>query len=150
MVSIKIRPGKKTIKAAKRPELQPPKTDFSKPWAIWLDDERPTPTSSCMQFVPATNPREFIALIEEHGVPSFISFDWYLGAGWDNGEAVIKWLIEGDKIGEHVIPEDFLFDVHSSDHTKNRAMNALLSGYLVSKGNMEFFKSHLGAGPSQG
>lgn len=138
MVSIKIKSGKKRFKPAKKPE--PPKIDFSKPWAIWLDDERPIPERSGMQYVLATNPREFINLIEDHGIPSFISFDWHLGSDWDNGEAVIKWLIESDQLGEHVFPEDFLFDVHSSDHTKNRAMNLLLSDYLISKGTMEYFR----------
>jgi len=138
MVSIKIRPGKTRRTAPeKRPREMP---DFSKPWAIWLDDERPVPERSGLQYVAAANPREFISLIEEHGVPSFISFDWYLGPDWDNGEAVVKWLIESDRLGEHVIPEDFMFDVHSSDNSKNRAMHALLSDYLISRGDMEFFR----------
>jgi hypothetical protein len=128
------------LKAAKRPEPEPVKTDFTKPWAIWLDDERPVPADSRMQYVLAVNPREFVNLIEDHGIPSFISFDWHLGSGWDNGECVIKWLIDADKSGEFTFPEDFLFDVHSSDHTKNRAMNALLSEYLKSKGTMEYFQ----------
>lgn len=140
MVSIKIKPSKKKPFMAKRPEPKLPETDFSKPWAIWLDDERPIPERSGLQYVPAANPREFINLIEDHGIPSFISFDWHLGSGWDNGEAVIKWLIEADQSGEHTFPEDFLFDVHSSDHTKNRAMNALLQDYLISKGTLEYFK----------
>jgi hypothetical protein len=140
MVSIKIKPSKKTLRAVKRPEPKLPETDFSKPWAIWLDDERPIPARSGMQYVAAANPRVFIDLIEDHGIPSFISFDWYLGSGWDNGEAVIKWLIESDQLGMHSFPEDFLFDVHSSDHTKNRAMNALLSDYLISKGSLQYFK----------
>jgi hypothetical protein len=141
MVSIKIKPGKKTIRG-KRPAPEPIKIDFSKPWAIWLDDERPIPERSSLgfQYVSAANPREFINLIEDHGIPSFISFDWHLGGDWDNGEAVIKWLIESDQTGEHTFPEDFLFDVHSSDHMKNRAMNNLLSDYLCSKGTMEYFR----------
>lgn len=94
--------------------------------------------------MPAANPREFVNLIEDHGIPAFISFDWYLGPGWDNGERVIEWLIERDKRGEHTFPQDFMFEVHSSDHSKNRAMHARLSGYLASKEGMEFFQSRPG------
>lgn len=140
MVSIKIKPSKKKPFLAKRPEPKLPETDFSKPWAIWLDDERPIPERSGLQYVPATNPREFINLIEDHGIPSFISFDWHLGFGLDNGEALIKWLIETDQSGEHTFPKDFLFDCHSSDNTKNRAMNTLLGEYLTSKGGLDYFK----------
>lgn len=139
MVSIKIRPSKKP-KVAPAPKVDPVSVDFSQPWAIWLDDERPIPANSGFKFVAAKNPHEFVKLIEAHGVPEFISFDWHLGGGWDNGEGVIKWLIESDQLGEHSFPEDFLFDVHSSDHTKNRAMNALLSDYLASKRNMKYFQ----------
>lgn len=139
MVSLKIRPGKKAIVAKKREETKKPEVDFSKPWAIWLDDERPIPQSSGFQYICAKNPKEFIDLIDNHGVPSFISFDWYLGSGWDNGEAVISWLIEADKNGELSFPEDFLFDVHSSDNAKNKVMRTLLRDYLMSKGKMQFF-----------
>jgi hypothetical protein len=114
--------------------------DFSKPWAIWLDDKRPIPEKSELQYVSAANPREFIDLIEDHGIPSFISFDWNLGPDWDTGEAVMKWLIESDQLGEHVFPEDFQFDTHSSDYSKRRAMNERLTDYLTSKGNMEHFR----------
>lgn len=139
MVSLKIKPSKKPATPKTAPNNLPA-TDFSKPWAIWLDDERPVPSKLGFQFVLASNPFQFKALIEEHGIPAFISFDWYLGVGWDNGESVIKWLIETDQQGKHTFPADFMFDVHSSDRTKNRAMYVLLRSYLESKGNMEFYK----------
>lgn len=140
MVSIKIKPSKKKSIVARRPEPKPPETDFSKPWAIWLDDERPVPESSEFQYVHAANPREFINIIEDHGMPSFISFDWHLGSDWDNGEAVIKWLIEFDQSSEKSFPTDFLFDCHSSDNNKNRTMNILLGEYLTSKGTLRYFQ----------
>ncbi len=141
MVSLKIKPGKKNrFKPQPRKEPEAPTVDFTKPWAIWLDDERPVPKNSGFKYVAASNPKEFINLVEDHGIPSFISFDWYLGFGWDTGEEVIKWLIDSDQKGIHLFPDDFLFDVHSSDHTKNRAMNALLSEYLESKGTLDYFQ----------
>lgn len=133
MVSIKIKgPSKRrTVTGVKKPVAAP--VDFSKPWAIWLDDERPVPERSSFQYVKATNPNEFIDLVKAHGIPSFISFDWYLGAGWDNGEEVIKWLIEYDQQGLSTFPEDFMFNVHSSDNQKNRLMHNMLTKYLDTK-----------------
>jgi hypothetical protein len=133
MVSIKIKaPSKKRVAAlSKKPVATP--VDFSKPWAIWLDDERPVPEKSGLQYAAATNPKEFVDLVKAHGIPSFISFDWYLGAGWDNGEGVIKWLIEYDQQGLSTFPEDFMFDVHSSDYKKNRSMYNMLAEYLDTK-----------------
>jgi hypothetical protein len=133
MVSIKIKgASKKRLDAvSKKPGVTP--VDFSKPWAIWLDDERPVPEKSGFQYAAATNPKEFVDLVKVHGIPSFISFDWYLGAGWDNGEGVIRWLIEYDQQGLSKFPEDFAFDVHSSDYKKNRSMYNMLTEYLVTK-----------------
>jgi hypothetical protein len=133
MVSIKIKgPSKKRAPAvSKKPVVAP--VDFSKPWAIWLDDERPVPVNSGFQYAAAINPKEFVDLVKAQGIPSFISFDWYLGAGWDNGEEVIKWLIEYDQHGLSTFPEDFMFDVHSSDRSKNRSMYKMLSDYLDTK-----------------
>jgi hypothetical protein len=133
MVSIKIKGlSKKRVVAVSRKPVATP-VDFSRPWAIWLDDERPVPVNSGFQYTAAVNPKEFVDLVKAHGIPSFISFDWYLGAGWDNGEGVIKWLIDYDQQGLSTFPEDFMFDVHSSDHTKNRSMYRMLSEYLDTK-----------------
>ncbi len=139
MVSLKIKSRKKKIISSAREEQKLPEADFSKSWAIWLDDERPVPQKAATQYLLAKNLSEFINLISNHGIPSFISFDWYLGSGRDNGEAAIQWLIEADQSGKHHFPRDFLFDMHSSDHDKNRTMRSMLLNYLMSKGDMEFF-----------
>lgn len=58
---------------------------------------------------------EFTAYIEEHGVPSVISFDNDLGEDEPEGRDCAKWLVEQVLDGKIEMNENLQFTVHSKN-----------------------------------
>ncbi len=69
-------------------------------------------------------------MVIERGCPSFISFDFHLGNGCATGLDFAKWLIEMDQSGFVMLPDDFSFDVHSSDPAGAGKISLLLLDHL--------------------
>ncbi|MCS4089880.1 cyclic-phosphate processing receiver domain-containing protein [Rhizobium sp. BK176] len=82
-------------------------------------------------WVLARSADEAIAIVEELGMPSFISFDHDLGDGKD-AIAVAHWLIERDMDGAP-FPADFAFEVHSGNPIGRANIRGLIDNYLEFK-----------------
>jgi hypothetical protein len=82
-------------------------------------------------WVLARSADEAIAVVEELGMPSFISFDHDLGDGKD-AIAVAHWLIERDMDGV-AFPSDFAFEVHSGNPIGRANIRGLIDNYLAFK-----------------
>lgn len=109
-------------------------------WRLFLDDCR-FPPADGQAYVLARSMEEAVRLVEEKGMPSFISFDHdlehehYGGEGWENksGFAFAKWLVECDMNGTHTFPEGFGFYVHSMNPVGAENIRYLLARYLIGK-----------------
>jgi hypothetical protein len=99
-------------------------------WKLYLDDVRKRPKG----FVLARSFQEAVELIEKMGCPSFISFDHDLGLFPDgtekNGHDLAKWMVESDLDNKIKIPDDFKFNVHSSNPEGRKNIQGLLDNYL--------------------
>lgn len=66
-------------------------------WDLWLDDQFDEPDMifrhPTQGFIPARSSDEAKKLVQEKGIPSFISFDHDLGNG-DDAMIFVNWLIE--------------------------------------------------------
>ncbi|MCK5293879.1 MAG: hypothetical protein KAJ49_04455 [Arcobacteraceae bacterium] len=81
---------------------------------------------------------EAIKIIEENGVPYFISFDHDLGVDENNqlvksGYDFAKWLIENDYHGIYKMPVDFNYQVHSQNPVGRKNIIQLMDRYIVVK-----------------
>jgi hypothetical protein len=88
-------------------------------------------TSRLGSWVLARSADGAIAVVEELGMPSFISFDHDLGDGKD-AIAVAHWLIERDMDG-FPLPADFVFEVHSGNPIGRANIRGLIDNYLEFK-----------------
>jgi len=83
------------------------------PWKLWLDDQWDEPEMPFRHptedFTPARSSAEAIQLVEEKGIPTFISFDHDLG-GEDKAIAFINWLTEMHY--DEVVPD---YQIHSAN-----------------------------------
>ena len=80
-------------------------------YKLYLDDER-TPSGYDSDFVLARTIYEAIDIVEERGLPEFISFDYYLD-NHHTGLDFAMWLVtycESEKL-----ELDFTYKCHSSD-----------------------------------
>lgn len=104
-------------------------------YVLFLDDERQPPKPDQwmnLEIVHVKTPYEFVKTIKERGAPFALLMDWYLGSGQANGLELARWLIEHDK--EHdIIPEDMMFDSHSSDREKAVAIVRLIADHIKTK-----------------
>lgn len=81
-------------------------------YRLWLDDARPAPDDT---WVVAKHFWDFKRVLKERGVPSFVSFDFVLLGGPDNGAmngancAAVLVSAMG-----HKKPEGFSYEVHST------------------------------------
>lgn len=91
----------------------------------------PPMTARHGEWVMARDADSAISLIEERGMPSFVSFDHDLGDGKD-AITVAKWMIESDLDGRP-FPEDFAFEVHSGNPVGRKNIRMLIKGYLEFK-----------------
>lgn len=88
----------------------------------------PPDTAGLGEWAKARTASEAIALIEERGMPLFVSFDHDLGDGRD-AIAVVHWIIERD-LDQPFLPADFSFEVHSGNIVGRKNIESLLSSYL--------------------
>lgn len=98
---------------------------------LFLDDERePIPDRS---WVIVRNYEQAIAIVQSHGIPTFISFDHDLGTG-KTGYDFAKYLVEYDldRYGKG-FPEGFDFTVHSANPIGKQNIEGLLNGYLLNR-----------------
>lgn len=105
-------------------------------WNLFLDDIR-NPIAGSLPpeqfFVIARSSQAAKSMVEEMGVPSFISFDHDLG-GTDTAMEFTKWLIERDMNNfGNSIPENFSFVVHSANPVGKVNIQSLLNNYLQYK-----------------
>ena len=105
-------------------------------WKLYLDDVENPPDKS---YVLARSVAEAQALILEHGVPLFISFDCDLGVDergvlLPSGEELARWIVERDmdkKSTIHIFSV-FDFEVHSKNPS-GKNIKSYLDAYLKHK-----------------
>jgi len=97
---------------------------------FFLDDERFPPGDDWEQWHIERTAESAMSFMEEHGCPSFISFDHDLGAGL-NGYDLAHWMVERDlDMRGAFIPADFSFYVHSQNSVGVVNIRSLLDNYL--------------------
>lgn len=106
-----------------------------KPWKLYIDDLR---TPEDQTFIISRTVDEAKRLIEEMGIPSFISFDHDLGVDnqgdlLESGYDFAKWLVEIDLDGRYRIPKEFEFKVHSMNPVGAKNIQSYLEGYLSNR-----------------
>jgi hypothetical protein len=85
---------------------------------------------------------EAVAIIEQYGMPNYISFDNDLGVDEQgvllkSGYDLAKWIIESDLDNKFSIPSDFSFDVHSQNPVGKTNIILLFRNYLKSQKNIQ-------------
>lgn len=89
-------------------------------YRLWVDDKRAIPRGDS-DWLHATTSEEFIQIIQQNGLPYYISFDHDLG-GSDTAMICAHWLIDR----RFIIPE---YDVHSQNPVGTRNIIGLLESY---------------------
>lgn len=103
-------------------------------WRIAMDlPPGPPDTSGFGAWKIARSFSEAAALIDQLGLPGFVSFDHDLADGKD-GIAVAHLIVDTDldSLGQ-ALPENFDFEVHSGNRVGRANIRGLLEGYLSSK-----------------
>ena len=100
---------------------------------LYLDDVR-TPKDDSFEIVRSY--AEAVAYVQEHGIPSYISFDHDLGVDEHNkvlpsGYDFAKWLVEMDMDAVYCIPVNFSFYVHSANPVGKTNIESYLNRYLA-------------------
>jgi hypothetical protein len=88
-------------------------------------------TSQHGDWVLARSADEAMRVVDECGMPSFISFDHDLGDGKD-AISVAHWLVERDMDGQP-FPDDFAFEVHSGNPVGRANIRGLIDNYFEFK-----------------
>lgn len=104
-------------------------------YVLFLDDERQPPKPDQwmnLEIVHVKTPYEFVATIKDRGAPFALLMDWHLGSGQANGLELTRWLIEHDKKHD-IIPEDMIYDSHSSDREKAVAIVRMIADHMKAK-----------------
>lgn len=102
-------------------------------YKLFIDDERFPVVIEDWKI--ARTIRDVQAIIDEFGVPSFISFDHDLGANEPSGMDITKMLVEMDMDGKIDLDQNFAFYVHSQNGPGTANINSYLSNYLKVKRN---------------
>jgi len=81
---------------------------------------------------------EAVQIIEDYGMPNYISFDHDLGVDekgvlLKSGYDLAKWIIESDLDKSIKIPSNFYFNVHSQNPVGKKNILSLLDNYLKFK-----------------
>ncbi len=83
------------------------------PWKLFIDDQWDDPEMPFRHppagFIPARSSAEAIRLVEENGLPTFISFDHDLGND-DSSMIFLNWLIENHY--DAIVPD---YQIHSAN-----------------------------------
>lgn len=93
------------------------------------------------EFIVVRSYEEAIAFIKRNGIPSFISFNHYLGCNEEgntlpSGYDFAKWLVEMDIKKLYLFPSDFKFNVHSACAISRNNIRGLLNNYLLFNTNI--------------
>lgn len=103
-------------------------------WALFLDDERfPPEHRPCgLPWKIARNHHEVIQLIQEFGMPTFVSFDHDLGDIIPNGDGylIAKYLCDLDMYTAYKFPDGFNYTVHSQNPVGAGNIRGYMHGYL--------------------
>jgi len=104
-------------------------------WKLYIDDLRTPPDDS---YIIARTVEEAQILIQQFGMPNFISFDHDLGM--DDTENLLptgydfaKWLVDMDLDEIFEIPSDFEFQVHSQNPVGAKNIQTYLDSYMAQK-----------------
>ena len=95
-------------------------------YKLYIDDERPLPASQS-DFVLARSYHEAIDIIEERGLPEFISFDYYLDRNF-TGLDVAMWLVVHCEY--HNLELNFTYKCHSSDRDAAKRLIRFLDEHV--------------------
>lgn len=118
-------------------------------WNLFIDDERNpkdvtwAPWQVCEKYRNeeweiTRNHNDVIYLIEEKGMPSYISFDQDLGDFKNSdGYKIAKYIVELDIYTDYKLPQSFSFYVHSKNPIGKANIEGLLNGYLKAKNRAE-------------
>lgn len=101
-------------------------------YKLFIDDERFPPDDNT-DWVVARNMTEVKALVEELGMPSYISFDHDLGTDTEDGYDITKWLVGTDMLAgetKHLFPDDFEFYVHSQNPVGAENIRCYINNYI--------------------
>ena len=96
--------------------------------ALFIDDLRDPPEGEYYDSV-ARSSDAAIAIMEQNGCPSYISFDHDLG-GEDTAMRVVNWMIKKDMDEPGWIPDPFNWDVHSANPIGKENINSKLLCYM--------------------
>lgn len=97
-------------------------------YRLYIDDIR-TPQSDFDCIVRTS--QDAIAIMEEKGCPSYISFDHDLGPDSEyDSDFIVQWMIEKDLDNPNWIPSNFSFHVHSANPIGKKNIESKLSQYL--------------------
>jgi hypothetical protein len=101
-------------------------------YRLFIDDERFPPDSDNLNWKIARDWDDVQTIIEQHGMPTMISFDHDLGDYTYTGYDITKFLVELDMDGNmlYQIPDEFLFYVHSQNPIGKRNIESYLNNYL--------------------
>lgn len=110
-------------------------------WNLFIDDERNPEDVTWApwqvrekyrneEWVIARDCRQAWILINERGMPNFISFDHDLGCNKATGYNLAKDLVNDDLIGGITFPDNFDFYVHSQNPIGKANIEGLLNNYL--------------------
>ena len=99
-------------------------------WKLYLDDER-FPKYDRDSYTICRSVNEAKTIINDKGIPVFISFDHDLGEGVETGHDLAKWLVEQIMDGNLSIPKGFHFNVHSANPVGAKNIKLLLERFLT-------------------
>lgn len=111
-------------------------------WFLFIDDERDLADVTWVNYTRATNPwrvarnlQQVLELIDQHGMPLYVSFDHDLGDGEPTGFDIAKLLVDGDMDEDHRrhFPPGFDFVVHSQNPVGAENIRKYLDNYLEFK-----------------
>jgi hypothetical protein len=98
-------------------------------YRLFIDDERYPPRDG-NEWVIARNYEEVFDIIEERGMPSFISFDHDLGDDEPSGFHITKKLVELDMDGDQKFPSEFQYYVHSANPVGKANIEGYIDNYM--------------------
>ena len=94
---------------------------------VFVDDERfPTDETNII----VRNFYEFVAYVQDNGIPNVIHFDHDLGDGQPTGYDIAKYIVECDLDQVFTIPDNFTYFIHSQNPTGAKNIKSLLDNYL--------------------
>lgn len=97
---------------------------------MFLDDLRDPPIVAGRPWIIVRSFAEATAYVEQHGMPTFISFDHDLGEEAPTGYDFAKWLVNRHLDGITCMPDEFQDQVHSANPPGAANIRGLLDRFL--------------------